>query len=254
MRLISVSPAVAILVLALTTSVFAADKDKNDSATAEHSSTTGGGSAASTEHSSGGGGATAARSAGGEPQFSRNAPAGTSAASGSRITSSTTAGNSGGKQSVENHLKNGAVSPQFANGKFPKITPDFNRGNHYGGRWSAAKEHPGWSHNGIHIWNHRHYRWFDGGWLVLDDDFGDDDYAYPGYYQDDETVYAGSVSFTSIVRGVQAKLASEGYYAGAKDGSINAEFRKAIQKYQGNHGLHVTGLVDPPLIESLEVD
>jgi hypothetical protein len=228
MQKTSVCPAIVILALTVSTPLFADDKGKDDKTTSAETTTHtssgggGGGSTTTSERSSngsGGGSAAAGRSSDREPQFSHTA-------SSSRGTPS--------------------IAAQFANSKIPKTTADFNRGNHYGGRWSSAKEHPDWSHDGIHFWNHHHYRWYDGGWLILDDDFGVADYA-------DEPVDAGPVSFNAIARRVQAKLAGEGYYTGAMDGRISPEFRKAIEKYQGDHGLHVTGLVDAPVIESLQV-
>jgi peptidoglycan hydrolase-like protein with peptidoglycan-binding domain len=50
---------------------------------------------------------------------------------------------------------------------------------------------------------------------------------------------------------VQRRLAHLGYYHGAIDGEIGPHSRRAIRRYQADHGLPVTGEIDRPLLRSL---
>jgi len=109
------------------------------------------------------------------------------------------------------------------------------RSNHYGGRWFAANMHSDWDRGSVHFWNHHHYRWYDGGWIIID--------AGPSvaYYR----------SGGSVASRVQERLAQQGYYNGPIDGDIGPGSRNAIANYQADHGLPVTGHIDEPLLSSL---
>ena len=57
----------------------------------------------------------------------------------------------------------------------------------------------------------------------------------------------------SLPVAVQRRLAHLGYYHGAIDGEIGPHSRRAIRRYQADHGLPVTGDIDRPLIHSLKL-
>ncbi|HEX8076207.1 MAG TPA: peptidoglycan-binding protein, partial [Chthoniobacterales bacterium] len=55
------------------------------------------------------------------------------------------------------------------------------------------------------------------------------------------------------VNEVQSALAREGYYDGPIDGRLNSATRKALRKYQRDHGLDATGNIDRAVIEALRL-
>ena len=108
--------------------------------------------------------------------------------------------------------------------------------NHYDGRWSSADTHSDWDQQTNHRWRNHDYRWYDGGWLIIDT--GDS----VGYDQ------SGSVGSA-----VQASLSRQGYYHGPVDGEIGRGTRHAIAAYESDNGLPVTGRIDEPLLISLRL-
>jgi N-acetylmuramoyl-L-alanine amidase len=52
---------------------------------------------------------------------------------------------------------------------------------------------------------------------------------------------------------VQTKLAEQSYYRGAVDGVIGSDTLKAIRRYQADHGLAVTGKIEPKLLDALGI-
>lgn len=50
---------------------------------------------------------------------------------------------------------------------------------------------------------------------------------------------------------VQRALARRGYYHGAIDGDIGPGSRGAIRAFQADHGMVVTGEINPPLLRAL---
>lgn len=118
----------------------------------------------------------------------------------------------------------------------------YNRSNRYGGLWFAESTHRDWDRNGEHYWNNHNYRWYDGGWLIIDG-------GYSPYY-----AYTGYSNRGSVVSNVQIRLANEGYYRGAIDGDAGPGTRHAIADYQSDHDLRITGLINDPLLQSLRLD
>jgi peptidoglycan hydrolase-like protein with peptidoglycan-binding domain len=53
---------------------------------------------------------------------------------------------------------------------------------------------------------------------------------------------------------VQSKLAEQSYYQGSVDGVIGSTTLQAIRQYQADHGLAVTGKIDPTLLDALGVE
>lgn len=92
-----------------------------------------------------------------------------------------------------------------------------------------------------------------------------DNDPYPGNYDAciDPPAYgyppadAGAVppvaTGVGVVSAVQTKLTRQAYYDGRTDGVINAETRRAIREYQQDHGLQVTGLINPELLSSMAI-
>jgi peptidoglycan hydrolase-like protein with peptidoglycan-binding domain len=90
-----------------------------------------------------------------------------------------------------------------------------------------------------------------------------DNYLYPGNYDsytyapgdDDQAADAAPPVATGVglVAAVQTKLTRQAYYDGPLDGVINEETRRAIREYQEDHGLPVTGLINPDLLSSMAI-
>ncbi len=119
----------------------------------------------------------------------------------------------------------------------PAFAVQGNMANHYNGRWSSADAHTDWDQRTNHRWHDRDYRWYDGGWLIIDPGYS------PGYN------LSGSVGSD-----VQASLAQQGYYHGPIDGYIGRGTRHAIAHYESDNGLQVNGLIDQPLLVSLRLE
>jgi len=131
-----------------------------------------------------------------------------------------------------NHFNTGAQGFQATQTQ-GQFTPRGNHSNHYGGSWFAASVHPDWGNDGEHYYNHHHYRWYDGGWIIID----------PGY----GSGYSGN----SIGAAVQQRLSEQGYYNGPIDGDVGPGTSQAIANYQGENGLRVTGHINHSLLDSL---
>ena len=136
-------------------------------------------------------------------------------------------------QAYSNQQRNQAVA--YSNQQ------QYNRDNNYGGLWFASNTHNDWNRDGQHYYNHHHYRWYEGGWLIIDS-------GYNPYYTN-----GGYSNNRSTARNVQASLADQGYYRGPIDGDIGPGSRNAIANYQSDYGLRVTGRINDALLESLRL-
>ena len=134
----------------------------------------------------------------------------------------------------------GSIAQQIPN-PVQFAQPQGTRENRYGGQWFPGNTHSDWEQGGEHYWNHRHYRWYDGGWLIIT----------AGYEQGYEQRYAPR---NSVARSVQRKLAAQGYYNGAIDGDIGPGSRRAIMNYQDDYGLRATGRISDSLLVSLGLE
>ena len=111
-----------------------------------------------------------------------------------------------------------------------------------GARWSPATTHPRWDKALEYTWQGRHYRWYAGGWLVVDDSFWPpDNYSY----QQPLFITSG---VDSLVADVQSKLHDLCYYHGTIDGDPGPTTREAIARYQRYKGLPATGAINKPLL------
>ena len=86
------------------------------------------------------------------------------------------------------------------------------------------------------------------------------DYPYYSYYDYDDGDYSdaqaspsepGAAEQTNIA--VQQELAKRGFYQGPIDGSVGPETRKAISRFQSVEKLTVTGRVDGPTLDALQI-
>jgi len=97
--------------------------------------------------------------------------------------------------------------------------------------------HRDWDRGREHYYNHNHYRWYNGSWVVINTT------SRPVYRET-----GGSVGSA-----VQSRLAQQGYYHGPIDGDIGPGSRHAIASYQADQGMRVTGRIDSQLLASLRI-
>src|SRR5438477_9553920 len=156
-------------------------------------------------------------------------------------------------------------------------------GNNLPANWRnhVVAQHSGnwqrnWDRSRDHVWRGHHCRFINGSWVIFDFGFDPwwpywypydyygygyygDPYAYDSSYYDagaygdaysDQNGYADQ-STNSIVAAAQERLAREGYYHGQIDGVTGPETRRAVARYQSNHGLRVTGALTTDTLEAL---
>jgi Putative peptidoglycan binding domain len=155
----------------------------------------------------------------------------------------------------------------------------------------SADWHRDWDRGRDHWWHGHHCRFINGSWVIFDfgfypwwpywypyDYYAYDYYPYPssydpgynyydrgfydsGYYDPDvdqgEQYYnqngyeSSDQNIDSTVVAAQDLLARRGYYRGQIDGVLDAETRRAIARYQSNHGLRVTGYLTTDTLQAL---
>jgi hypothetical protein len=138
--------------------------------------------------------------------------------------------------------------------------------------------HRNWDRNCDHNWHGHHCRFINGSWFVFDlgfypwwsygypyDYYGYDYYPYAygsGYYEPygydygeeyDPNAYGSSHGDGSPVATVQERLADQGYYHGEIDGVLGPQTRRAIARYQRDHGQRGTGDLTLNTLETLGV-
>ena len=103
----------------------------------------------------------------------------------------------------------------------------------------------GWDRGRNYSWNNHSYRWYGGSWVIVTPRY---DYTgYSGY----RTSGYSSVS-RSEVRDVQILLTRRGYSPGPIDGDMGYRTQRAIQQFQSDSGLPVTGRIDRNLLAALD--
>jgi len=123
----------------------------------------------------------------------------------------------------------------------------------------AQHNHSQWCHNNHgQDWWHHHcdtiifvnlgwWGWFDGWWYPC--------WGYDPYYSDyvyDGPIYGyDGLPPDEVVADVQDELQRLGYYYGDINGALNPTTRDALLRYQRDHGLPVTGTVDPETVGAL---
>jgi len=122
-------------------------------------------------------------------------------------------------------------------------------GRAYTGQGHGNWGHGDWRHHGYY-W-HNNWYWYPGFTGIGIYDFGypydyGDSYNYPQPYYDDYGQYG-------VAADVQAALARRGYYRGMIDGVIGPQSRHAIEAFQADQGLPVTGQIDAGLLRALRI-
>ncbi len=92
-----------------------------------------------------------------------------------------------------------------------------------------------------------YWAWLDGWWYPA--------WGYDPYYSDyeyDGPVYSyNGLPPDQVVADVQGALQELGYYPYQVDGVLGELTRAALARYQQDHGLSPTGIIDPPTLQSL---
>jgi hypothetical protein len=135
----------------------------------------------------------------------------------------------------------------------------------------SANWHRDWDRGRDHWWHGHRCRFVNGSWFIYDFGFYPYDYWYPydyyaydypyeydsGAYEGDSDYYSQSAYDSSeqyadsTVAAAQEQLARQGYYRGEIDGIVGAETRRAVVRYQGDHGLRVTGTINTDTLRVL---
>ena len=141
--------------------------------------------------------------------------------------------------------------------------------NHIAGQRSADW-HRDWNRHRDHFWHGHRCRFVNGEWFIFDAGFFPyeypyDEYAYDYYpYGSSAGVYDGDADYynpgaydssdqstDSTVAAAQEQLARQGYYRGELDGIFGPETRRAIMRYQSDHGLRATGRLNTDMLQAL---
>ena len=177
----------------------------------------------------------------------------------------------------------------FRENRFTRSGNNF--GNRFGNRSSnfardhifarrSADWHRDWDRSRDHWWHSHRCRFVNGVWFIYDFGFDPYDYWYPygypygypydgygydyypyGYNGDvsqgdidyySQGAYDSSVQSTdSTISTAQQQLAEQGYYSGEIDGIFGPETRRAVMRYQSDHGLGVTGRLNLDTLRAL---
>jgi hypothetical protein len=126
--------------------------------------------------------------------------------------------------------------------------------------------HRDWDRGHDHFWRGHRSRFVNGEWIIFDTGFYPwSPYGYPNdyyaesysgsdpNYYDDEAYTSSSDQSTdsTIATAAQEQLARRGYYHGEIDGILGPETRRAIMRYQSDHGLRVTGRLNMDMLHAL---
>jgi hypothetical protein len=140
----------------------------------------------------------------------------------------------------------------------------------------SADWHRDWDRRHDHWWHGHRCRFVNGSWFIYDIGSYPYDYLYPYEYPYDEYaydyypygynagVYEGDADYyspgaydssdqstDSTVAAAQEQLAKQGYYRGELDGIFGPETRRAIVRYQSDHGLGATGSLNTDTLHAL---
>ena len=139
----------------------------------------------------------------------------------------------------------------------------------------SADWHRDWDRRRDHWWHGHRCHFVNGFWFIYDTGFYPYDYWYPygygyyasdyypydydpGVYQGGDADYYGQGAYDSpeqyadsSLAGAQEQLAQQGYYRGEIDGIFGPETRRAIIRYQSDHGLRVTGSLNADTLHAL---
>lgn len=121
----------------------------------------------------------------------------------------------------------------------------------------SADWHRDWDRRHDHWWHGHRCHFVNGFWYIYDFGYPYDYYVYnydAGYDEDyyDQNGYTDLYG-DSTVAAAQDRLARQGYYLGEVDGIFGPETSRAIARYQGTHGLRVTGTLTSDTLQALEL-
>jgi len=110
-------------------------------------------------------------------------------------------------------------------------------------------DHPWWHHHcdAIVLAGWGYWGWDAGWWYPA---WGYD--PYYSYYEYDGPIYGyDGLPPDQVIANVQGALQQEGYFPYAADGVLGPLTQAALQRFQQDHGLSITGAIDPPTLTSL---
>jgi hypothetical protein len=110
-------------------------------------------------------------------------------------------------------------------------------------------DHDWWQHRcaAIVFFDGGYWGWEDGWWFPA---WGYD--PYYSYYAYDGPIYGyNGLPPDQVVADVQGALQQLGYYQGPIDGVLGSATQEAIERYQRDNGLPVTGGIDPQTLASM---
>jgi hypothetical protein len=117
--------------------------------------------------------------------------------------------------------------------------------------WHERHDRSWWHHN----YNNTRFVLFGGGYYFWNNNYWYPAYGYdPAYstYAYDEPIYGyNHYEPGQVISNVQHQLRREGYYHGEIDGLIGPMTRRALARYQADHGLYVTRAIDEPTLQAL---
>ena len=142
-------------------------------------------------------------------------------------------------------------SSRYSNRNDSRYSNDNDRGwSRYEYYRAPSHAYRGWDRGRNYSWNNHDYRWYGGSWVIVTPSY---DYnGYSGYRGSSyRSSSYGSVS-RSEVRDVQIQLTRRGYSPGPVDGDMGNRTRSAIEHFQSDSGLAVTGRIDRSLLAALD--
>ena len=115
--------------------------------------------------------------------------------------------------------------------------------------WHQRHDRGWWRSQGfpIVLYGGGYWFWNNGWWYPA---YGYDPY-YSNYVYDGPIYGYGNVAPGDVTSEVQQALAQQGYYQGPIDGVLGPMTRRAIERFQVDHGLGVTAAIDQPTLASL---
>lgn len=141
----------------------------------------------------------------------------------------------------------------------------------------SADWQPNWDRSCDHWWRGHRCRFVNGYWFIFNlgftpwygypYDYYASDYYYPygydagyyggGYYDSgyygDAGYYSSDQYDADTVAAAQEELARQGYYRGRIDGIFGPATRRAVWRYQSDHGLAATGSLNSDTLQSLNL-
>ena len=129
-------------------------------------------------------------------------------------------------------------------------TSNFAEARHHHNEQRHDHHGHGWWHNrcdAIILVGGGYWGWYGGWWYPA---WGYDPY-YSNYEYDGPIYGYDGLTPDEAVANVQSELQRLGYYSGPVDGVLGPLLRDALNRYQSDRGISVTGAIDPTTVRSL---